>query len=236
MGNYPPTAYKPSRRGLVLKNSRKKTSRDGSISKPSSFRKKKIRDGSKSVKSSTTTETDDSCNSSNKYRKFSQSRPIPDDAPAEIKLVRQYLYFKDAHNMEGMDSITAKNCTFFFIDADADMPKSEFYEALKDTYASFPDLHFFWKYMKISGIDSATGCTIVKVRDYYGIGKHTGKPYAFGPYEAIPATGKIVQDENISWAFFVKDGKIVKTTLDAYGEIVGPPGFYSKIGGVIPGL
>ena len=135
-----------------------------------------------------------------------------------------------------MERLTDENCVFNFVDAEAEMRARDFHEAMEDTFASFPNIHFFWKYMRITGIDPKTQSTIVEVGDYFGVGKHEGKPYAFGPYEAIPATGITIRDKKILFTFFVKDGKIRKATVDAFGDIVGPPGFYTKIGGVIPHL
>ena len=253
MGNYPSTAHKGSHKGGVRdKGSLKAGVRDkGSLKagvrdRSSSNRSKssnKIRrskanrkNSASSTTTSATTGTLTDEERSEKIRNgklYCQNQPIPDDAPAEIKIVRQYLYEKDAHNLDGCRSLT-ENCYFYFLDAEAEMREEEFYGALKGTYDSFPNLHFFWKGMKTSGTDSKTGGKVVKVKDYYGVGKHTGKPYAFGPYEDIPATGKIVRDENLEFTFIVKDGKIIHATIDADGKVVGPPGFYTKIGGIIP--
>ena len=215
MGNYPPSS---AHRKKLRKSKRSSTGSRGSSS------------------SSDTTITTNESNNSPLYEKFLQNQPIPDDAPPDIKLIRQYLYWKDSQNFEGMESISDRRCTFYFTDAESEMTAREFNQAVKDTAASFPNLHFFWRWMTVSGFDAATNCTVVEVKDYYGIGKHDGKPYAFGPYEAIPATGKTIQDEKIRMRFFVRDGKIIKVVIDAYGELVGPAGFYHKIGGVIPGL
>jgi len=191
--------------------------------------KKVAKKASKKHSSSSDHLTDD--DSFEKSLHFRQNEPIPDDAPPEIKLIRTFLYHMDAHNIEGMQKLTDQRCYFYFVGIE--MPASEFYESVKDTFASFPDLHFFWKLMTIWGLDPTTGGTIVMVKDYYGIGKHVGKPYAFGPYEPIPATGKIVRDENIEVTFVVKNGKIITSKIDACGKLVGPPGFYTKIGGII---
>ena len=73
---------------------------------------------------------------------------------------------------------------------------------------------------------------IVVIKDYYGIGRHTGVSYGFSPFEAIDATGT-VKDKNIEFTFLVQNGKSIIATIDACGKIVGPPGFYTKIGGLI---
>jgi len=218
MGNYPPTSHKVS-------------SRKGEPSKPR--RKKKL---TSSSTNSNSQPHSDSGEKSIQFKKYLQNEPIPEDAPPEIVLIRQFLYDKDSQNFEGMKKVTHERCNFYFVDSEVDMIAREFYESVQDTFDSFPNLHFFWSYMRISGIDSATGWTVVKVGDYYGIGKHDGKPYAFGPYEAIPATGKICRDNPIQFTMYVKNGKIMKSVIVASGKIVGPPGFYTRLGGVIPGL
>jgi len=207
--------------------------------KKTSNRGKKLSESSSSINSTSVTKSDTSRESSDKkilYQKYLQNEPLVQGAPPEIKLIRQYLYDKDARNFDGMEKVTDQRCTFYFIDAETDMLPRHFYESVNATFESFPNLHFFWRYMKIAGIDSATGCTIVKVKDYYGIGRHDGKPYTFEPCEAIPATGITVRDSDVEIRFFVKDGKIMQMDIDAKGQLVGPPGFYTKIGGVIPGM
>lgn len=189
------------------------------------------------AETSSSNATDDTTDSANRlHKRYRQNEPIPDDARSEIKLIRQFLYDKDARNFDGMEAVTDDSCTFYFIDADTDMLPRHFYESVSGTFDSFPNLHFFWRYMKISGVDPETGCTIVKVKDYYGEGRHTGTPYTFEPFPDIPATGINVRDANIELQFLVKNDKVAKMIIDADGQLVGPPGFYTKIGGVIPGL
>jgi len=196
------------------------------------------KEASSSSATEVTSSTSKSTNSTDsyKYQKYFQNEPLPEEAPPEIKMIRQYLYDKDSFNYEGMQKATDGRCTMFFIDSEFDFHPRDFLETLKSAKASFSNLHFFWKCMNISGVDADTGCTVVTVTDYYGTGKHDGVPYGFGPYEEIPATGITVKIAPIKFEFFVKDGKVMKMVIDADGEIVGPPGFYTQIGGVIPGL
>jgi hypothetical protein len=150
--------------------------------------------------------------------------------------VREWIRHKDAHDVEKMAELTADNCCFTFIDSETEMPAREFYQAMKDIYASFPDLHFFWRSMKVQGTNSSTSRnpgTVVVIKDYYGIGKHTGAPYFFGPYPPVETSYLTVQDAIIELTFTVRDGKIANVTIYAFGEVVGPPGFYTKIGGLI---
>ena len=156
---------------------------------------------------------------------------VPKDAPEDLRVVREWIHRKNMHDVDGMKELTHPNCDFCFVDSESEMPAREFYEVKKLIYGSFPDLHFFWKSMKIGGTNSF-GTDIV-IEDYYGIGTHTGRPFGFGPYDPIPPTGLTVQDEYIEFTITVKDGKITRATIDAFGQMVGPPGFYTKIGGLI---
>lgn len=161
---------------------------------------------------------------------------VPENAPEELRVVREWIRYKDAHDVEKMEELTDDNCYITFTDSETEMPAREFYEALRENYASFPDIHFFWRSMKVQGTNSNTSRnpgTVVVIKDYYGIGTHTGAPYHFGPYPPIERTNKIVRDADIEFTFIVRDGKIVNATVYAFGEAVGPPAFYTKIGGVI---
>ena len=71
------------------------------------------------------------------------------------------------------------------------------------------------------------------MEDYYGKGTHTGEPFAFGPYPPLPPKGVQVQDEPIQLTLTVTQGKIAKCEVVAHGNQVGPPGFYSKLGGIL---
>ncbi|CAB9516591.1 expressed unknown protein [Seminavis robusta] len=166
---------------------------------------------------------------------LAQEDPIPSNASEELRVVREWIRAKDEHNIEKMQELTGEGCFFTFTDSETEMPASEFYGAVNETIQSFPDIHFFWKSMKVQGpsTNKSKAGMVVVVNDYYGIGKHTGKAYGFGPYPPVEPTGKTVRDENIEFTFTVSDGKIVDATIYAFGELVGPPGFYTKIGGVI---
>ena len=157
--------------------------------------------------------------------------PIPETAPEALKVVREWVRHKDEHNLDKMRELTADKCFFTFVDSETEMPAREFFGSVGETYASFPDLHFFWRVMEVK--DMQAGVTTVVVKDYHGIGKHTGTPYGFGPFPPIDPTGTVVKDENIEFTFTVKEGKITDATIDAFGGLVGPPGFYTKIGGVL---
>ena len=156
---------------------------------------------------------------------------VPEGAPEELKVVREWIHKKNMHDVDGMAEMCHPDTNFCFVDSETFITLQEWNEIKKLIYGSFPDLHFFWKCIRVAGT-SQWGVDIV-LEDYYGIGTHTGKPFGFGPYEPIPPTGLTVQDEYIEFTISVKDGKISRACIDAFGQMVGPPGFYTKIGGMI---
>ena len=163
---------------------------------------------------------------------LTKEEDVPPNASPELRVVREWIRCKDQQDVDKMKELTADDCFFTFVDSETEMPAREFFGAMQDIYASFPDLHFFWESMSIKGQDK-DGSVLVAIQDYYGIGKHTGAPYFFGPYPPVPTSNKTVRDENIEFTFTVKNGKITNATIDAFGMVVGPPGFYTKIGGVV---
>jgi len=165
---------------------------------------------------------------------------IPSNAPAELRVVREWVKLKDRHDSKGMMELTdMDNCVFTFVDSEASMLAEEFYGAMNDICESFPDLHFFWESMKVVDNDCQDskfleGTAKVLITNYYGVGTHTGKPYHFGPYPPVEPQGAVVRDENIQVSLWIQGGtSIVRVDIHAFGKLVGPPGFYTKIGGLI---
>ena len=169
-----------------------------------------------------------------------QDTKVTEKTPLAMRVLRQWLHHKNDHHITKMMELTSPSCYFHFVDAEASMPSHEFYTACEDTNRSFPNISFYWSRMKLKKITDNGNTVKIVVKDYYGVGKHTGEPLGFGPYDPIPATGLEVRDENIEFTFTLsrehgKEGtfKIVNAKINAFGQMVGPPGFYSKIGGLI---
>ena len=162
--------------------------------------------------------------------------PVPAECPLDLKTVSDFIGFMNEHNLEEMKKLTSDKCDFWFIDSECEMPAREFYVTQHDLNQSFPDLHYHWKSMSIKGVNGPASKhpgTVVVVKRFFGVGAHTGKPYGFGPYPLVETTGKKCWDSNMDCTFVVQDGKICHVMVDAFGEVVGPPGFYTQIGGMI---
>ena len=162
--------------------------------------------------------------------------PVPADCPVELRIVSDFIAFMNECKLDDMKSLTADKCDFWFIDSECEMPAKEFYDTQHDMNQSFPDLHYHWKSMTIKGVngpESKQPGTVVVVKRFFGVGTHTGKPYGFGPYPQVETTGKKCWDNNMDCTFVVQEGKICHVTIDAGGEVVGPAGFYTQIGGMI---
>ena len=104
-----------------------------------------------------------------------------------------------------------------------------FITTLEVLFESFPNHCANWDY--IAEVEPGK----VFVKGFYGMGNHTGKPYAFGPYQAIPA--KNLRVKEVPCNFYVtisKRGKLTRFVIESKeGYLNGPAGFYAAIGGIM---
>ena len=106
------------------------------------------------------------------------------------------------------------------------MDMKDFCASLVLLFESFPDQSVSWD--SIEEIKPG----VVRVVNFTGRSTHIGKPFSFGPYPPIPATGIKVENDPCHLIITMKKKKIAKFVIDAYhGGLVGPPAHYQKIGG-----
>lgn len=110
--------------------------------------------------------------------------------------------------------------------ADSSMPLEVMLEACGSVFKSFPDHKVEWDTVK----EVSPG--LVQITNFYGHGTHTGVPFGFATFPAIPATNKYVKETPFTMVIEVKRGKMTFLQFDTEkGELYGPPGHYVKIGG-----
>ena len=129
-------------------------------------------------------------------------------------------------DVKGILKFCAPGCQCWFVGADKGMSMEEFCGSIMLLLESFPDNFVRWE--SIEEIEPG----VVRIQNFYGRSTHIGKPFSFGPYPPIPATGIVVEEDPCHLMITMKKGKMVKFVMDAYhGGLVGPPGHYQKIGG-----
>lgn len=153
----------------------------------------------------------------------------PEQAPLtpNVQLVTDWCNAFEEHDLELVKKLTKDDCTFDFAETEMTMLVGDFIATIAMLYSSFPDLHFTW-----SSIE-AYGCGRVIVKNYKGRGHHTGAPFGFEPFDPIAAKGTFVEDEPIELDLLIQDGKVAHCVTKAFGALVGPPGYYIKLGGVL---
>ena len=113
------------------------------------------------------------------------------------------------------------------------LPKAKAGEVIQGLVKSFPDFTF-----------NSGKAPVYKAEDgsYYAdivvSGTHTGEAYAPMPGLApVEKTDKKVDIGPEKFSLFLsEEGKVVKITIEPKeGKPAGPPGFYTEIGGVLPG-
>lgn len=130
-------------------------------------------------------------------------------------------------DIEGAKALATADCPVHFVHAEADMLFSDFCDNMTDLIKSFPDYTFTWGDI----VEKEPG--VVHLYDCRSKITHTAAPCSFGGYEPIEAKGTVVEDHIPHIKYHIKDGKVAKMDLHAEGKVVGLPGVYLAIGGMI---
>jgi hypothetical protein len=110
--------------------------------------------------------------------------------------------------------------------AETGMQLPHFLEAVIMIFECFPDNVMVWDSIE------ETSPGVVVVTNFQGKGTHTGKPFSFGQFPPIAATGIRVEEDPCHLTINVEKNKMTMFVIDTYcGDLVGPPGYYHKIGG-----
>jgi len=115
------------------------------------------------------------------------------------------------------------------------LDKEHLQGAMGNLIGSFPDLTF--NFTKVPVKKAADGGWAA---DIIVMGTHTGAAFTPmpGKLPAIDKTDKCVKIGEETFTLYVDEaGKVVKTTIEPLhaGKPAGPPGFYTEVGGVLPG-
>ncbi|KAL7558565.1 hypothetical protein ACA910_000089 [Epithemia clementina (nom. ined.)] len=223
---------------LVRKRSSQK-SRNTNVDKPEQSRRCSANTCASS-RSSTSNATIESRSANNSNRPIAAAKPQPQGhalvssvvavqppQTANEKVVTEWMEQFRKHDIDAALAMTMDGFMMNWIDSDMDMLGKDFHESMKIAYASMPDLKFH--YSSITSIDEER----VLISNLYAYGTHTGAPFSFGPYPPLEAKGAKFQDAPIELTATVKNGTITHSLCDAKGEMVGPPGMYEQLGGIL---
>ena len=145
-----------------------------------------------------------------------------------MKSAKLFFQYYNEHAIDkALQEVVAEKCTIY-MKSDMTLTKEEFFGSVQHCIESFPDLRFdVGRYEKQP--DGSVICYDVMV-----IGTHTGKPFGFGPYEPIDVVNppvKVQNDPEDVQLIFDKDHKMTKYVFLTVGELSGPPGLYTQLGG-----
>ncbi|CAB9502571.1 expressed unknown protein [Seminavis robusta] len=153
------------------------------------------------------------------------------DPLTELRIATAEVFYAclNDHDLRGAKSVLADDVTFEFRALDGslvhEMNWQDFREETMKIFNSFPD--FANKPKSIREGQDGT----VKVHYAVTSGTHSGTPFAFGPFPPIEASNtRVVNDpEDVRLTFC--DGRIRRFAISARGEMVGPAGLYTQLGG-----
>ena len=129
---------------------------------------------------------------------------------------------------EPLRKLASSNCLCQYKGAENALPLSQMLDAVNGVFASFPDSQSRWESVKEVKRNK------VVIKGLYSFGTHTGKPFGFGPFKPIPATGKFVKEDPADIILTMSGGKITHLEIDmenVKNAVTGPPGYYMSIGG-----
>ena len=112
------------------------------------------------------------------------------------------------------------------VEAEVEMLCDDFFASVRTVTDSFPDMVFKWESI------TPLGNSKYLIKNFTPSGTHTGAPFAFGPYPAIAATN-IHAELPCDLHLTLRGNQVCESRISGEGELIGPPGFYVKIGGIL---
>lgn len=175
--------------------------------------------------------------------KYTTSNVVTDTLQ-KAAVVREWFKCLNNHDLEAARTLI----TFEFVvvfqqdDSAQTMTWFEYRNECKSLFESLPDYTITLKgkmeakdEVRPHGIDSVA----VMARGVTSTGTHRGWPYAFGnDSDPIPTQGACVESEPATVHFYFQNDRIckvhVKCQQKGHGQIAGPAGIYTKLGGLPP--
>ena len=143
-----------------------------------------------------------------------------------LSLVEGILTLFDANQAtpNNVEELFSPNADINF--TDIHMNVTDLIHETKALQESFPDLGARWdEIVPLSERD------MVVIDGFVLSGTHTGQPYAFGPFPAVPTKGAFCRNDPERLVFRISCGKIQRIDILSSSEKTGPQGFYRQLGG-----
>ncbi|CAB9514394.1 expressed unknown protein [Seminavis robusta] len=163
---------------------------------------------------------------------FVSAQVSKEDLQERRKTIQEFIRIVNTHDMEQARQFVTPDVQFQFTAPQGKQLEVEFsWEEWSGAHchinASFPDFSF--RYQQVNdklGVVILTG--------FRASGTHTGTPFAFGPLDPIPPSGKFIEnDPEQAYFYFRNDNhtQFCRVTWYTTGEMTGPDGFYTQLGG-----
>ncbi|CAB9522498.1 expressed unknown protein [Seminavis robusta] len=147
----------------------------------------------------------------------------------KIDVARAFIENWNEHDMNGAEELITKDFVSVFSGADnapVEMEYDDMVAEFTNLFEAFPDFKF-----QYDSIKECLANDVVVLSNLVSSGHHTAKPYAFGPCPPIEPSGKYVRNSPETYYFHFRDATICKLVVEAEGEMTGPPGIYTQLGG-----
>lgn len=149
----------------------------------------------------------------------------------KIKIVETWIETWRQKRLDEVIALSDPDCMYLASLDDGEVMEillQDFIDQMKVCYASFPDYNCTWETVEEDPENDA-----VVIKNFVSNATHTGEPFAFGPFPAIPANGTPIKDDPVSLHVQLKNGKPCCIRPESEGGQIGPASYYSQIGGII---
>ena len=143
-----------------------------------------------------------------------------------LTVAKAYLQSKNNRDMEASRKLLTSDFVTQFKEFEAEL--EDYARESQNLYDAFPDFNV--KHTVDNPITLREDGVVVIDRIVPN-GHHTGKPYSFGPCEPIEPKGTYVENSPETIYLHFRGDKIYKQEIVSHGEMTGPPGFYTQLGG-----
>ena len=157
--------------------------------------------------------------------------PPEPQVSSNAAMIEEWMKAWQRHDFEKITAMSSEQCEYHVPLNDGEVMQvtlRDFLEQMGLVYLSFPDYESSW-----DSIEDGKEENLVVIKGFVSTGTHTGEPFAFGPFPALPGKGVKIKDDPINLVVTIKEGKIDILRPMVAGGQIGPASYYTQIGGVI---
>lgn len=146
----------------------------------------------------------------------------------KIAVAEEYFRQLNDHNIQGAEQLLTDDYIVYFRSSDYELAWEDLAQEGQKILDAFPDYRFTYCRIETEMVGDEV---VVVVHNVTSGGTHTAKAYGFGPYDPIEPQGAFVLNDPEETRFYFRGNKIYKAEVTSKGQLNGPAGIYTQLGG-----